>query len=66
MVWSGGTSLVLLSLLGLVQSDVTSSDCTPTESVFDQGFSFKLLDGNTLNLEDHRGKVLIIMNIATY
>ena len=64
MGWSSlGTSLVLLSLLGVGYSD---TDCAGGVSVLDHGHNFDMLDGSTFNVDDHAGKIMLFMNTAVY
>jgi len=61
-----GTLLVLLSVFGASRA-VYSSVCTQSESIYDDGYSFPLLDGSgDIKMGDYKGKVVMLMNTATY
>jgi glutathione peroxidase len=65
--WSLGTALVLVAMLGMGSGQLyPNSVCSSTDSILDHGYSHPMLDGSTINIEDHRGKVLLFMNTATY
>ena len=63
----GGLLLALVSLVGRGSAQGASTDCTAdTQGVY--GYNFTMVDETTIaNLgEEYTGKVLLVVNVATY
>lgn len=64
---SGFGSALLLLAAGISTVLGQSSVCDTTADASAYGYKFKALDGNKdISLGDYKGKVIMIMNVATY